>query len=97
MKVEIGQAGSVVNQPPPSTNRNQVPDSTTERINEMTRKDYVAIATAIRREYDLSEGRVNRREGIRATTDAIATALQGNNSGFDRAKFLSAALGKEKS
>jgi hypothetical protein len=56
----------------------------------MTRKDYVAIAAAIRRIMD-SNGRNDVEKG--AVSDAahyIADAMRDDNARFDRARFLEA-------
>lgn len=52
----------------------------------MTRKDYVLIAEAIRREND-APGYAEKNRGV---VYAIAAALASENPRFDRARFLKA-------
>lgn len=51
----------------------------------MTKKDYIVIAEAIKRERDMQS--IN---AVRAIADSIASALAVNNSRFDSARFITA-------
>ena len=65
----------------------------------MTRKDYVAIAAALRSTRDRIDAHditgdtalVVQRDVFKATVSAVATALENDNPRFDRRKFLAAA------
>ena len=65
----------------------------------MSRKDYEAIAAAIREEYDAwaAEGDSGTAGTTALATAAenIADALAADNPRFDREKFLNAALGDQ--
>ena len=59
----------------------------------MSRKDYVAIAAAIRAEYEaVADGPALRRV-VEQTADRIADVFAADNPNFDRERFLRAALG----
>lgn len=59
----------------------------------MSRKDYVALAEAIRRQYDAS----TTDEALRAVRNVAlmqAAVFAEDNPNFDRRRFLEAALGE---
>lgn len=60
----------------------------------MSRKDYVAIAAAIRAEYKaVSDGPALQRS-VERVAERIANVLAADNPRFDRDRFLAAALGE---
>lgn len=54
----------------------------------MSRKDYVLLAAALR---NARSGSADQDAGVDVAAMAIARALAGDNSRFDRARFLCAA------
>jgi hypothetical protein len=58
----------------------------------MTRKDYVAIATALVRARAACETQ-NQRRGVAHAVATIADALAADNARFDRSRFARAAEG----
>lgn len=56
----------------------------------MTRKDYVAIAAAIRREVEQWPEHGTHWNMARAIADSVAAAMKADNPRFDRERFLSA-------
>ena len=58
----------------------------------MTRKDYVALAAAIRGVYDILESNADRFV-ICQVAQAIAAMLAADNPRFERARFIIAATG----
>jgi hypothetical protein len=58
----------------------------------MSRKDYVALAAAIRDEYRLWDGETSGSDAVENVAKNIADALAGDNPNFDRERFLAAAL-----
>lgn len=56
----------------------------------MSRKDYIAIASAIRAEWDVS-----RHIYIVNVARNIADVCAADNPNFNRARFMEAALGKD--
>lgn len=67
----------------------------------MSRKDYVAIAAAIRNTYDSynteewADDGWSERTAIRLVAEAIADELAYDNPSFDRQRFLAAAVDPE--
>lgn len=55
----------------------------------MTRKDYIAIAAALRDSYPIAENN-SPDSAWRHCVNAIADTLQRDNSRFDRERFLKA-------
>ena len=60
----------------------------------MTRKDYVAIASAISavRELSYLKGDLNFQAGIDQVTGAISEVLMQDNPRFDRQRFIAATM-----
>lgn len=61
----------------------------------MTRKDYEALAAAIREEYDGFAGFPRQQFALQSVASRIADALYEDNPRFNREKFLFVALGEE--
>lgn len=66
----------------------------------MSRKDYVAIAAAIRAEREAwagnpDEERYPAYEALQCATESIANVLAVDNPNFNRDRFMEAALGKD--
>jgi hypothetical protein len=59
----------------------------------MSRKDYVALAEAIRAEVDRFAGIEHAQVALENTAERIARVLYEDNPNFNREKFLYAALG----
>lgn len=55
----------------------------------MTKKDYIALAAALKAEVDGSDNDY-RTAGIEAAAKAMASVLRADNPRFDRDKFLAA-------
>lgn len=60
----------------------------------MSRKDYIAIAAAIRAEYDRFEGMEHAQVALENAAERIAGVLAQDNPRFNRYRFLAAALGE---
>lgn len=60
----------------------------------MTRKDYIAIAEALRDALNLTSGNCHHRDGVRDAAEKIANAMQDDNPSFDRAHFLAVVRGE---
>lgn len=56
----------------------------------MTRKDYVALAAALKRTHAITDDTREVRFALWAAADCIANVLAADNERFDRQKFLSA-------
>ena len=64
----------------------------------MSRKDYVAIATAVHDQLELFDAPDEEpyRLGIEFVTFRIADVLADDNPNFDRERFLDAAIGLDR-
>lgn len=61
----------------------------------MSKKHYIALAAAIRKEYDRDAYRqLDHDDAIVAVAENIADVLYEENPNFNREKFLLAALGE---
>jgi hypothetical protein len=56
----------------------------------MTRKDYVAIAAALKEASGYCETQ-NQKRGVERAANSLVIALAADNERFDRARFLKAA------
>ncbi len=58
----------------------------------MSRKDYVAVAAALRTEIELEGGSRHGRELVRGIAQRLADGFAQDNPRFDRARFMAAVL-----